>query len=187
MLFQVQGKSVVPYTETLLVTPFKEIWERDPSPQKEAAIEDFVFIEFTTSLLKTNPYAGYDENVKEQKVIEDCITREGWQPDELILQAKQKVIEFQEDASPTYSYYLAAKRGAEEMKTFFNNFSMNEVNMKTGNPVYKPADITRALKDTNDVLQRLDSMKKKVEQELFEVTKRRGEKSISPFANPGSM
>jgi hypothetical protein len=77
---------------------------------------------------------------------------------------------------------MAAKIGAEEMKTFFLNFSMNEVNLKTGNPIYKPRDITSALKDTNDIIQRLDSMKSKVEQEIFEVTKKRGEKTISPFA-----
>lgn len=187
MLFQVEGKAVIPYTETLLISPFKDIWERDTSSTKENAIEDFKFIEFTTSMLKTNPYGGYDEETKRQKVIEDCITRDDWEEDELILQAKQKIIEFQDNASPTYSYYMAAKVGAEKMKDFFNGFDMNEVNIKTGNPVYKPRDITSALNDTSKVLQNLNSMKEKVEQELFEVTKNRGMKVISPFANPGSM
>lgn len=182
MLFQVEGKAVIPNTETLLIEPFKTIWNRDTTPDKVVAMDEFKYIEFTTSMLKTNPYAGYNEDKKAEVIIEQCVHMENWQPDELILQAQERVRAFQDDASPTYSYYMAAKRGAEEMKTFFLNFSMNEVNLKTGNPVYKPVDITRALKDTNDVLQRLDSMKKKVEQELFEVTKRRGEKTISPFA-----
>lgn len=182
VLFKVEGKAVIPHTETLLIEPFKTIWERDTTPDKVVAMDEFKYIEFTKSMLRTNPYGGYNEDKKEEIIKEQCVHMKDWQPDELVLKAQEWMIEFQTNASETYTYYMAAKKGAEEMKTFFLTFSMNEVNIKTGNPVYKPADITRALKDTNDVLQRLDSMKKKVEEEIFEVTKRRGEKTISPFA-----
>jgi len=182
VLFKVEGKAVIPHTETLLIDPFNKIWERDTTPDKVVAMDEFKYIEFTRSMLRTNPFGGYAESIKEEKIIEQCVHMEDWQPDELVLAGQRWMVEFQTNASETYTYYMAAKRGAEEMKTFFLNFSMNEVNMKTGNPVYKPADITRALKDTNDVLQRLDSMKKKVEEEIFEVTKKRGQKTISPFA-----
>jgi tetrahydromethanopterin S-methyltransferase subunit G len=182
VLFKVEGKAVIPHTETLLIEPFKTIWERDTTSDKVIAMDEFKFIEFSKSMLKTNPYGGYNEDKKEQVIIEQCIHMENWQPDELVIQGQHWMVEFQTNASPTYSYYMAAKIGAEEMKTFFLNFSMNEVNLKTGNPIYKPRDITSALKDTNDIIQRLDSMKSKVEQEIFEVTKKRGEKTISPFA-----
>ena len=33
-LFEVQEKTVIPNTETLLLSPFKEIWERDKSKKK---------------------------------------------------------------------------------------------------------------------------------------------------------
>lgn len=188
ILFKVEGKAVIPHTETLAISPFKDIWERDTSPAKEVAMEDFKFIEFTTSLLKTNPYAGYDEDIKIQKVIEQCIFQENFNAiDELILQAKQMMVEFQTNASATYSYFMAAKSGAEKMKTFFHNFDMDEVNIKNGNPIYKPKDITGALNDTANVLSNLDKLEKKVQEEVFAEVKRRGQKSISPFANPDNL
>ena len=82
---------------------------------------------------------------------------------------------------------MSNKRGAEQMKTFFNNLDISEVNSKTGNPLYKPKDITSALNDANRTLETLDSMKEKVEQELFETTKNKGQKEISPFADPDSI
>ena len=182
ILFKVQDRIVIPNTETLLLEPFKTIWERDESTDKEVAMAEFKYIEFTTSMMSTNPYAGYDETVKEKKVIEDCIFMEDWKPDEFVMGAIGEMNRFLKDASTTYNYYMSAKKAAEKMRHFFNTFDINEKNAKTLNPIYKPRDITSALKDTADVLQRLDTMKKKVEEELFQVVKLRGEKQISPFA-----
>lgn len=187
VLFKVENRVVIPNTETLLISPFKEIWERDTSEGKEVAMAEFKYIEFTTSMLASNPYAGYDEETKVQKVIDACIFMEDWKPDELVIGAQKEMEKFNTEASSSYTYYMSAKIAAEKMKDFFNTFDMNEVNTKTMNPVYKPRDITSALKDTSDVLQRLDTMKKKVEEELFQVVKRRGEKVISPFADPSNM
>ncbi len=65
-LFKIEGKKVYPNTETLLVSPFKEIWERDKSLDKEKAIQEFAYIEFSTSMLKSNPYREYTEDRKDE-------------------------------------------------------------------------------------------------------------------------
>ena len=83
-LFTVQEKSVFPNTETLLISPFKEIWARDKTQGKELAIEELTYIEFVTSLKKSNPYRQYPEKLKAQKVQEEIIRREDWKPDDLI-------------------------------------------------------------------------------------------------------
>ena len=70
------------------------------------------------------------------------------------------------------------------MKDFFNTFDMSKINAKTLAPLYKPREITSALNDTSKVLENLDKTQKKVEEEIFESTKNRGDKLISPFANP---
>lgn len=188
VLFKVEGKVVIPHTETLVISPFKEIWERDTSPSKERAMDEFKYIEFMTSMLKTNPYAGYDEDKKQQKIISQCVTHEEFDPeDEFIKEGMDSIVRFQNEASANYSYYMAAKIGAEKMKDFFLTFDMNEVNLKTGNPIYKPRDITSALNDTSNVLSNLDKLKTKVEEEIYDEIKRRGQKDISPFANPNSI
>ena len=60
-LFQVTDRAVFPNPETLLISPFKDIWERDESTNKTVAIQEFAYIEFMTSMLKSNPYRQYPE------------------------------------------------------------------------------------------------------------------------------
>lgn len=178
-LFVVENGVAKPNVETLLVSPFKEIWERDETPGRELALKELTFVEFMSSKKKTNPYAGYDDNLRYERLIETM--PEGWEIDALVESALVKIKDFSENASPTYQYYLSASKAAEKMRTFFNTFDINERNERNGNPIYKPSDITRALNDTDKVLQNLNSMKEKVEQELFEQTKTRGNKTINPF------
>ena len=187
VLFTVENRIVRPNTETLLIPPFKDIWERDKTKGKTFALEDFAYMEFMTSYKKTNPYAGYDPNLRKERIKADIITKAGWKEDKLIVEGMKKIEEFQMNASVTYTYYTATRKAAEQMKVFFNNLNIGDVNFKTGNPLYKPADITRAMKDSEEVMRTLDSLKDKVEQELFENTKTKGQKEISPFADPSSI
>lgn len=186
-LFLVSEKTVFPNPETLLISPFKDIWNRDKTKDKQNALEEFAYIEFMSSMKKSNPYRQYPESEKEGKVREAVITREGWKPDNLIHVAMDKIKQFQVEASTTYNYYMAAKRAVEKMQNFFNTVDITEVNEKTLNPIYKPKDITNALNDTERVLGNLKTLEKKVEEELYEETKNRSNKEVSFFADPESI
>lgn len=187
ILFKLEGKLVKPNVETLRVYPFNEIWERDTTEDKFEALEDFTYMEFVTSQKKSNPYSGYAEHLRKEKVQTDIITRESWFEDELIIEGMRKIMEFQREASPTYNYYMAAKIAAEKMQQFFRTFNMMTLNVKTGNPLYKPKDVTSALNDTSRVLENLNSLQEKVDNELFEVVKNKGQKQVSPLANPNTL
>ena len=54
-------------------------------------------------------------------------------------------------------------------------------------PLYKPKDVTTTVNDTEKVLQNLSALQEKVDNELFETTKTKGQKIVSPFANPDSL
>lgn len=183
-LFKVEDKVVKPTDEVLQVPPFKEIWKRDKSPNKETALQEFTYIEFMTSALKTNPYRGYSEDKKEKVIIQDIIRIPNWEPDELVKAGIQKVKEFQMEGSESYSLYLSALVAKNKLQDFFNNFNINKVNSKTGAPIYKPRDITTALQDLDKTIVSLQSLEKKVEEDLFESAKIKGQKEISPFADP---
>jgi hypothetical protein len=188
LLFTVESKVVSPTTETLLIPVFKQIWDRDESADKRYAIEDFSYIEFMASIQKSNPYSGYSEEQRTDKIIKDIITRAEWdQNDPLLLQGIAKLKEFQAEASVTYNYYMAAKSAAEKMQQFFIGFSMNDVNLRTGAPIFKPKDITSALNDTSRVLENLNTLREKVDNEIFEEVKKKGQKIVSPFADPNSL
>jgi hypothetical protein len=188
LLFTVESKVVSPTTESLLIFPFREIWERDDSKDKRYAIEDLSYIEFMASIQKSNPYSGYPEDQRPDKIIKDIITRAEWdQTDSLILAGITKLKQFQAEASVTYNYYMAAKSAAEKMQHFFINFSMSDVNLRTGAPIFKPKDITSALNDTSRVLENLNTLREKVDNEIFEEVKNKGQKIVSPFADPSSL
>lgn len=188
LLFTVESKVVSPTTQSLLISPFKEIWNRDTTKDKMYAIEDFSYIEFMASIQKSNPYSGYSEDQRPDKIIKDIITRAEWdQDDPLIVKGIEKLKEFQAEASVTYNYYMSAKVAAEKMQQFFINFSMNQINERTGAPVFKPRDITSALNDTSRVLENLNTLREKVDNEVFEEVKKKGQKIVSPFADPSSL
>lgn len=181
-LFKIEGSLVNPYEETLLISPFKEIWERDKSKGKEEALKEMAYMEMMTSLLVTNPYKGYTEEVREIVLIKDLFKNNGWQPDELVNQGMERIKQFQTEASQTYAFYSSAIKAKDTLQKFFNTVDLTKMNFKTGTPMYKPKELTSALLDVDKITANLDALKKKVEEELFEAVKVKGQKEISPFA-----
>ena len=179
-LFIVENNIAKPNTETLLIEPFKALWERDKTPDKDVAIKEFTYIELMSSKKKSNPYAGYSDSMRSKKLAEVLFGDPTWKPDALVEQGLAKIVEFQKEASPTYTYYISVLEATEKMKDFFTTFDINEVNDK-GARVFKPNEIVMAISNTDKLLQNLHSMKEKVEQELFEQAKTRGMKQINPF------
>ena len=186
-LFSVEGKIVQPNTETLLVSPFKEIWARDKSKGKENALEEFTYIEFMTSMLKSNPYKGYAPEVKEEVIKKAVITQDGWTPDNLIHQGIRYIFDLQKDGSPTFTLYLSALMAKDKLEKFFRTVDLDERSPKTGLPIYKPKELSSAMLDFDKITASLAALAKKVEEELFDSIKTRGAKEISPFADPNSL
>lgn len=179
-LFVVENNVAKPNTETLLISPFKEIWERDKSKDKVQATKEFTFIELMTSKKKSNPFSGYNDEVRFSK-LKEMLFDENWKPDMEIEIGLVKMKDFQEEASPTYKYYIDNLETAEKTRTFLKNIDLYERNTKTGNPLYKPKDVTSAIADTERILQTLAILRDKVEQELFESVKTKGNRQINHF------
>lgn len=179
-LFNVVNNVVVPNTETLLISPFKEIWERDETEEKESAMRDFSFVEFMTSKKKSNPYSGYGEeermNILKVKYYKD----ENYELDPLVEEGLSVIVEFQTNGSPTYTFYMSLLKAVEEMKNFFNTVDLDERDDKN-KPIYNISMITRAIGDFDKVLQSLISAREKLNQEVYEITKSKGNKEINPY------
>lgn len=180
-LFVVEQNKAKPNTETLLITPFKEIWERDTTPKKSRAIKEFTYIEFMTSKKRTNPYAGYSEEDRSKRLKIDLDLDATWNPDIYMEMGMAKLVEFQKDASETYNYYVDSLATAEKTRKFLKEIDLGEKNPRTGALLYKPKDVTSALIDTEKVIQTLLALKEQVEQQLIEKTRTKGNKAINPF------
>jgi len=186
-LFEINGTAVIPTPSLLLVSPFKEIWERDKNVPKVLALKELAYIEFMSSAQKSNPFSGYPEQNRGE-VIRSNLFKDypEWKPDSYIEEGIRFVKKVQTEGSVTYSYYMAARSSVENMKEFFLTVDLSKTN-NSGMPVYKPKDITSALIDTEKVVQNLDALQKRVEEEMFESTRVKSDKTISPFADPSSL
>ena len=186
-LFVIDKQIVRPNLETLLIFPFTEIWERDTNPGKFTAIAEFTYIEFMSSIKKSNPYKGYNLEERQRRLNKDIMQHEAYIPDELVKAGIGYLVDHQRNGSLSYNYYMSARKAAEKIQQFFNTFDMNATNPKTGNPVYKPKEITSTLIDTAKVIENLSLLEEKVNNEMFETAKNKGQKTISPFADPSTL
>lgn len=181
-LFEVQNGRALPSTHALLIEPFKSIWENDTSKDKVDAIPKFTFIELMCSKRNSNPFKGYSESERYSKVALNVYGDELARPtnDDLVEQGLKVYTELMFKASPTLSYLEAALESAERVKTMMRTVDFDE-RTNGGAAVYKPGDITRALKDSEEVIKNLISLQEKVESELLQETKTKGNKEIGHF------
>ena len=181
-LFEIREGKVFPTVHAIMVRPYKDIWERDTDPDKPRAMRELGYIELMMSFKKSNPYKGYSKDDRKAKLEEDLgVNVQELEEDPLIVEALEHYEDLRVNSSPTISYYLAAREGAEKMKKWLRDFDMSEVNPKTQAPMLKPREVTSALKDTFDVMKTLDGLRTKVNEEIYDATKTRGNKEINPL------
>jgi hypothetical protein len=183
-IFIVEKNKVAITPEVLLLYPFKDIWKANTL---ELSLIKFGFIEFMCSQRKNNPFIGYPIDERPDKML--LITfpsgtdeqKEEIKNDPLVLAGIEIYIENQKEASPSLRFYESALMAADSMIDFFATVDLGATNARNGSLLYKPADITRALKDVNDVIKTLGALKSKVIQEINEDAKGKAGREINYF------
>lgn len=168
--FDFDGKECRPRAEILLTQPFKGMWERD----KKSAIKGFTFAELYTSKSRSNPYSGYSDAVRLEKLGLEVYGKRGMRWEDLdsdVVECVRKLEEMQTEGSVTYRYYKSQVAAAEKLIDFFNSFDLNDRNDRTGVMLFKPKEITSALADAEKIMQSLTLLRAKVESEVFESSK----------------
>ena len=179
MIFIMEGDKVYPSEHALLVSPFKEIWERDKSKKKDKAYKEFTYIEFYCSKKATNPFKEYEEKEKHYEISKN-VFREEYEPDELILEAIEQYNKWNEEASVSIRFYLANVNSLNKLTEHLNTLDLTLLN-KSGMPVYKMTDVVKVAKEADATLTSLNALKKKVESEIYTNTRTKSNKVISKF------
>lgn len=187
-LFNVINNNAQPTTEVLLIYPFKDIWERDITPHRNGAIREFTYIEFMCSPKKTNPFYGYiDLEKRAKKIKENLFSKENveklitWKADDLILEGIKVYTEFIKNASPALNLLDSCYTAAKGIENFLNTENVLTKTNGRGMPLYKPVDIMRAIKEMEGIVKSLNGLREKVEQELYETSKTRGNRKTNRF------
>lgn len=180
-ILEIKNNVVQPTPEILMIKEFAAIWDRDKSKRKNKAIQEMSYVGAMCSRAKSNPFREYDEEIKSEKVIQAVIKEEGWQPDSVIEDAITWYKDWQQKASVSIRYYEANLQALEKTITFLTVELDYTEKTNAGNPVYKFTDVTRGIKEASNVLKSLNTLRKQVEEELYESAKTKGDKEINHY------
>lgn len=174
-LFKRDGYEIKVEPEALLLKPFKKIWNRDRSKDKNRAMQELGFIYFVC-----DPRSDYQYLVDLDTRMESVKQGEGlpndWSPDQTVKEA----MEFYSSFKPTSALLLEDTRVAvDKLREHLKNMDFNEVDDK-GKPKYTLNTITSTIKQIPELIKGLDEAEKAVTSDIREMSKARGnhEKAI---------
>lgn len=174
-LFKRDGYEIKVEPEALLLKPFKKIWNRDRSKDKNRAMQELGFIYFVC-----DPRSDYQYLVDLDARMESVKQGEGlpndWTPDQTVKEA----MEFYSSFKPTSALLLEDTRVAvDKLREHLKNMDFNEVDDK-GKPKYTLNTITSTIKQIPELIKGLDEAEKAVTSDIREMSKARGnhEKAI---------
>lgn len=180
-LFIIENGICKPNPETILFEPFKHIWDRDRTVKKETAIKDFTYINFMVSPFTSNPFKDLmNKDERTEKIIKSCF-QGNYKPDKKVLDViKWCEDTYLKDMSLSYKTLISAKVSTDKLNTFLSSVSLTTVNDK-GMPLYKPVDITRAIKDLSIQMEAIKKLELTVMEEYKETARTRARAVINPL------
>lgn len=179
-LFEFRDGRAFPTIHALMIQPFKAMWQEDTSADHGEAILAFSFIELMCSPKKSNPFIGYEKDVRYIKLKEELFGDSAYELPYLVVDGIAKYEQLLENSSPSYPLLQSAFNAAGKLKTFFNSFNLNE-RTNSGASVYKPRDITSALKDVDTVIKSLESTRNKINEEMLSSDKTRNNREVGLY------
>ena len=171
-LFKYEGYIIVIYEEALLLKPFKKIWDRDKTKNKEKAYMELGFIYFYC-----DPRSDYQYLTDEEERLKAIKEGEGipdkWSPDNIVKEA----MNFYNGFKPTSALLL------EDTRNMVNGYraKLREITKDMSNLEIKDIkDIGAIIKQIPALVKDLDEAERAVSKEIIESNKVRGsqEKSI---------
>jgi hypothetical protein len=146
--------------------PFKVLWTRDKSKNKEIAQAELAFVFFTCDY-KSDFYNIAEEEIKEGEVVRHCFKDKKWAPDDKVRAAQ----EFYKERQKTFSLILLedAVHGISKLSSYLRdiNFEENEVNPKTGEvkPKHDIKKYADTIKTIPEILKALNTLQEAVKKE----------------------
>lgn len=185
-LFVIEHNRCKPIPETLLISPLKEIWEMDLTPDKTNAIRQLTFIELYSSMKLSNPYSGYPPERRLQVLAKELFNMENANsieelPNGYMLQLGiDKLNELQTEGSISLRLTQALINSLELLITQLPTISVT-LRTDKGLAVYKPSDILSAVSKAHDSITSLEKLKETILKEDFSITKMRGNRQTNRY------
>lgn len=174
-LFSYEGFKVVISEEALLLKPFKTIWNRDKSKDKNRALQELGFIYFFCDPRSDYQYL-IDGEEREKSIKEGEGLPEDWKPDNVVKEA----MSFYSSFKPTASLLLEDTRIAvDKLRKLLREIDLSETDIH-GKPIYTLNSLTSTIKQVPVLAVALDEAEKALATEIRQSIRVRGgsEKTI---------
>ena len=165
--------SVAP--EALLIKPIRRLWHQDRSERKEKFYQQMSFLYFYCDPRSTYSYM-IDDAERAQAIIEQEGLPSDFRPSQLL----EEAMEIYRKHTVTVSQKLLESSliGANKVSEFLRDVDLTEEDDK-GRPKYQVSTITAALKNVEGIVQSIQTLQKKVEQEIVDNGKARGTQELT--------
>lgn len=175
-LFKYEGYKLHISEEAFVLKPFKEIWNRDKSKNKDKALQELGYIYFMS-----DPRSDYQYIVDEEDRAKAIKEGEGidpkWKPDNKVIEA----MKFYKTFKPVSALLLEDTRIAvDKLRQLLRNIDLTEVDDK-GKPIYTLNTITATIKQIPSLVKDLDEAEKAIAKEIMESDKVRGAQEKSMY------
>lgn len=175
-LFKYEGYKITISEEALLLKPFKAIWKRDKSLNKEKALSELGFIYFFCDIRSDYQYI-VDEEARMASIKEGEGMPEDWTPDSVVLEA----IQFYSTFKSTSALLLEDTRYAvDKLRKLLREIDLTKTDDK-GKPIYTLNTITATIKQVPSLVKDLDEAERSIAKEIAQSDKVRGAQSKSIY------
>ena len=175
-LFKYEGYKITISEEALLLKPFKAIWKRDKSLNKEKALSELGFIYFFCDIRSDYQYI-VDEEARMASIKEGEGMPEEWTPDSVVLEAMQ----FYSTFKSTSALLLEDTRYAvDKLRKLLREIDLTQTDDK-GKPIYTLNTITATIKQVPSLVKDLDEAERSIAKEIAQSDKVRGAQSKSIY------
>ena len=162
-LFKYEAYKVVISEEALALKPFKQIWNRDKSANKNRAIAELSYVYFMEDPASDYQYL-VDREERSNAIIEGEGLSNKWKPDKLVIEA----MEFYSSFKTTSALILEDTRyAANNLRRSLRNIDLEATDDK-GRPLYTVASIISAIKQVPQLVKELAEAERAVAKEMSE-------------------
>lgn len=175
-LFRYEGYKISIEPEALLLKPFKQLWNRDKTVNKEKALLELGYIYFMCDPRSDYQYIT-DNQLRSNAIKEGEGLPSNWKPDKQVQEAMEFFLSFK---SMSVLLLEDTKCAVDKLRALLRDIKLDETDDR-GKPIYTLNVITATIKQVPSLAKDLDAAEKAIASELIEFGKMRGQGQKSVF------
>jgi hypothetical protein len=179
-LFDLKDRKVTFSPQALLIPELKVIWDADKTKDKSKAVTKLSYIYFLCDYKSPYVLSVPPESLG-TVVGRDFMKDEDYEPDAKVLIAIEKYKELQK--TPSMGLLEASTITIHKLSSYLRSVDLTERD-KSGKPLYKPSDVTNALKSIGPIVESLSKVREQIEKETIKKGRLRGQRKKGNREDP---